>query len=62
VALAPESLWAPKSPMNVASAFFNTVHLLPKNLKCQAPIILTLVRPEAAPAFGRVKRLSLGPK
>jgi len=27
-----ESLGAPKSPSNVASTFFNTVHLLPKDL------------------------------
>jgi len=25
-------MWAPKSPENVASSFFNRVHLLPKDL------------------------------
>jgi len=28
-----ESLGTPKSPHNIASAFFNTVHLLPEDLR-----------------------------
>jgi len=52
-------LWAPKSPYNVASTFFNTVHLLPKDLRFEhadAKLVscpgrhLTSVRPCVRPA------------
>jgi len=32
---APNQRRAPKSPKNVASAFFNRVHLLPKDLRVE---------------------------
>jgi len=32
---APNHWGAPKSPKNVTSAFFNTVHLLPKKLRLE---------------------------